>query len=72
MKAFKLGLKLYHVQVFLILLSALVLCSFLGGNCDSEGMEGGVGVWEVRIPTTFFRTPVFHPNHLGHPRAGNR
>ena len=43
MKAFKLGLKLYHVQVFLILLSALVLCSFLGGNCDSEGMEGGVG-----------------------------
>jgi hypothetical protein len=43
MKAFKLGLKLYHVQVFLILLSALVLCSFLGGNCGPEGMEGGEG-----------------------------
>ena len=28
-----LKLKLYHAQVFFILMLALVLCSFLGGNC---------------------------------------
>ena len=32
--------KFYHIQVFLILMLALVLCSFLGGNCGTvEGME---------------------------------
>ena len=37
MKAF--NFKLYHLQVFIILMLALVLCSFLGGNCGTEGME---------------------------------
>jgi hypothetical protein len=36
MKAF--NFKLYHLQVFIILMLALVLCSFLGGNCGIEGM----------------------------------
>lgn len=34
----KYNFKLYHLQVFLVLLLALLLCSFLGGNCNKEGM----------------------------------
>jgi hypothetical protein len=35
-------MKLTHIHLFLILLAALVLCSFLGGvGCTREGMEDG-------------------------------
>lgn len=35
-------MKLTHIHLFLILLAALVLCSFLGGSgCTREGMEDG-------------------------------
>ena len=50
--------KLYHAQVFLILLLALVLCSFLGGNCGVEGMETADHDHDVVDDNNLLQDPV--------------
>ena len=56
MKGFK--FKLYHLQVFLILLLALVLCSFLGGNCGMEGMENANHNHDVKDENNLLQDPI--------------
>ena len=56
MKGFK--FKLYHLQVFLILLLALVLCSFLGGNCGIEGMTNDGHNHDVKDENNLLQDPV--------------
>ncbi len=38
--AYSLGMNLTKVHLFVLLLLALVLCSFLGGSCGNAGLEG--------------------------------
>lgn len=56
MKAF--NFKLYHLQVFLILILALVLCSFLGGNCGVEGLENADHNHDVKSENNLLQDPI--------------
>ena len=61
MKGFK--FKLYHLQVFLILLLALVLCSFLGGNCGVEGMSNANHDHDIVGENNLLQDPVVKANN---------
>ncbi len=60
-----LKLKLYHAQVFFILMLALVLCSFLGGNCGVEGMASTDHDHDVKDNNNLLQDPIVSATNNG-------